>query len=31
MKVTSYNTMRRSPQTIQFVMGDRRALDLPWL
>lgn len=31
MKATTHNTMRRSPETMQFVMDDRRALYLPWL
>ena len=32
MKSTSHNTMRRSPETIQFVvLGDRRALYPTWL
>ena len=31
MKASMHNTMRRSPETKQFVMGDRRTLDLPWL
>jgi len=31
MKATSHNTMRRSPETIQFVTGDRGALYPTWL
>lgn len=31
MKASLYNTMRWSPKTKQFVMGDLRALDLTWL
>jgi hypothetical protein len=31
MKVTSHNTMRRSPETIQFVAGDLWALYPTWI
>ena len=31
MKITSHNTMRRSPATKLVVVGDRRVLPLTWL